>query len=81
MKATKQAGTSSIVVEFGAALDVKGCRSGETLVVAEGSTLAGLLRLLGIQPEHQMYVRGFINSRAAGSAAVLPWYMSGASAR
>ena len=61
----------AVAIEFSAALDVRGRRSGDSIGLESGSTLADALASLGIQPDHQAHVRGFINGRPATPAAVL----------
>jgi sulfur carrier protein ThiS len=60
-----------IHLEFTGLLDVKGATSGTAFDVPESTTVAALLSLLQVRPEHHKFVVPFVNGEQKKLSAAL----------
>lgn len=60
-----------VVVEYPAPMCIRGTPSGAALEIPAGTTVAGLLELLGLEARHRAHVAAFVNASRAPAQHVL----------
>lgn len=61
-----------IHLKYTAVLNIRGAASDTDITVDEGTTVNGLLDLLGVRKEHQRFVLVSVNGVKQGPSAVIP---------
>lgn len=61
----------NVHLEFVAMLHLKGARSGQTVALPEGATLATLLEQLAVAPPHRKAITLFVNEQRATATTKL----------